>query len=245
MVGWHLWVDGHEFEHAPGIVDDREPGLMQSTVSQRVKHDWTTELTDWRHWGSVTGLGGSSRGGHDNSLQDSGCILSWRIPWNKEPGGLQSIGLQRVGHNWSILAQHSTDCTISVMWLNHSKNRPLHSGLWGFFFFFFLWSQCLIQKRWGQLAYMSSRSRKESLLPFWAPETGKGCLFYICRHMPKPTLADLEGQRQLPARNSTSRPQDLPTISWEGTNSVHYYGIQQLVLGRAPLSQEGSDSFCD
>ena len=113
-----------------------KPGLMQSTVSQRVKHDWTTELTDWRHWGSVTGLGGSSRGGHDNSLQDSGCILSWRIPWNKEPGGLQSIGLQRVGHNWSILAQHSTDCTISVMWLNHSKNRPLHSGLWGFFFFF-------------------------------------------------------------------------------------------------------------
>ena len=26
-------------------------------------------------------------------------ILSWRIPGTKEPGGLQSIGLQRVGHN--------------------------------------------------------------------------------------------------------------------------------------------------
>ena len=25
-------------------------------------------------------------------------ILAWRIPWTKEPGGLQSIGLQRVGH---------------------------------------------------------------------------------------------------------------------------------------------------
>ena len=23
-------------------------------------------------------------------------ILAWRIPWTKEPGGLQSIGLQRV-----------------------------------------------------------------------------------------------------------------------------------------------------
>ena len=25
-------------------------------------------------------------------------ILAWRIPWTEEPGGLQSIGLQRVGH---------------------------------------------------------------------------------------------------------------------------------------------------
>jgi len=26
-------------------------------------------------------------------------ILAWRIPWTEEPGGLQSTGLQRVGHN--------------------------------------------------------------------------------------------------------------------------------------------------
>ena len=26
-------------------------------------------------------------------------ILDWRIPWIEEPGGLQSTGLQRVGHN--------------------------------------------------------------------------------------------------------------------------------------------------
>ena len=26
-------------------------------------------------------------------------ILAWKIPWIEEPGGLQSIGLQRVGHN--------------------------------------------------------------------------------------------------------------------------------------------------
>ena len=25
--------------------------------------------------------------------------LAWRIPWTKEPGGLQSMGSQRVGHN--------------------------------------------------------------------------------------------------------------------------------------------------
>ena len=26
-------------------------------------------------------------------------ILAWRIPWTEEPGGLQPMGLQRVGHN--------------------------------------------------------------------------------------------------------------------------------------------------
>ena len=31
-------------------------------------------------------------------------ILAWRIPRTEEPGGLQSIGLQRVGHDWSDLA---------------------------------------------------------------------------------------------------------------------------------------------
>ena len=26
-------------------------------------------------------------------------ILAWRIPWPEEPGGLQSMGSQRVGHD--------------------------------------------------------------------------------------------------------------------------------------------------
>ena len=27
-------------------------------------------------------------------------ILAWRIPWTENPGGLQLLGLQRVGHDW-------------------------------------------------------------------------------------------------------------------------------------------------
>ena len=30
-------------------------------------------------------------------------ILAWEIPWTEEPGGLQSIRLQRVGQNWTNL----------------------------------------------------------------------------------------------------------------------------------------------
>ena len=45
--------------------------------------------------GSIPGLRRYPGGGDDNPLQYS----CWKIPWTEEPGGLQSIGLPRVGHN--------------------------------------------------------------------------------------------------------------------------------------------------
>ena len=32
--------------------------------------------------------------------------LAWKIPWMKEPGRLQSMGLQRVGHHWATSLVH-------------------------------------------------------------------------------------------------------------------------------------------
>ena len=32
-------------------------------------------------------------------------ILTWEIPWTEEPGGLQSMGLQKVGYNWGTKQQ--------------------------------------------------------------------------------------------------------------------------------------------
>ena len=41
--------------------------------------------------------------GWDGSLEKRmathSSVLAWKIPWAEEPGGLQSMGLQRVGHN--------------------------------------------------------------------------------------------------------------------------------------------------
>ena len=31
-------------------------------------------------------------------------IFAWRIPWIEEPGGLQPMGLHKVGHDWRGLA---------------------------------------------------------------------------------------------------------------------------------------------
>ena len=50
-----------------------------------------------RDLGSIPGLGRSPGGG----MATCSSILAWRIPQTEEPGGLQSVGLQRVGHDWA------------------------------------------------------------------------------------------------------------------------------------------------
>ena len=35
----------------------------------------------------------------EKGLATLSSILAWRIPWTEEPGGLQSMGYQRVGHD--------------------------------------------------------------------------------------------------------------------------------------------------
>ena len=34
-------------------------------------------------------------------------ILAWKIPWTEEPGGLQHMGSQRVGHDWVRVHTHT------------------------------------------------------------------------------------------------------------------------------------------
>ena len=45
----------------------------------------------------VQSLGGEDLLGEEMATHSS--ILAWRIPWIEEPGRLQSMGLQRVGHD--------------------------------------------------------------------------------------------------------------------------------------------------
>ena len=46
--------------------------------------------------GLIPGSGRSPGEGNGNTLQYT---LTWKIPWTEEPGRLQSMGSQRVGHN--------------------------------------------------------------------------------------------------------------------------------------------------
>ena len=37
----------------------------------------------------------------EEGMETHSCVFAWRIPWTEEPGGLQSIGSQRVRHDWA------------------------------------------------------------------------------------------------------------------------------------------------
>ena len=38
-------------------------------------------------------------GGSEKAMATHSSFLAWQIPWMEEPGGLQSLGLQRVRHD--------------------------------------------------------------------------------------------------------------------------------------------------
>ena len=42
--------------------------------------------------------------------------LAWRIPWTEEPGGLQSMVLQRVRHTWVITHTHTVFFRLRGVW---------------------------------------------------------------------------------------------------------------------------------
>ena len=54
-------------------------------------------------------------------------VLAWRIPWTEEPGGLQSTGSQRVGHDWATsLHYHKIETwAIKISKIYHSTNLHL------------------------------------------------------------------------------------------------------------------------
>ena len=62
-----------------------------SLVAQRVKHLPVMRKTQVRSLGREDPL--------EKGMATHSSILAWRIPWTEEPGGLQSMGSRRVGHD--------------------------------------------------------------------------------------------------------------------------------------------------
>ena len=65
--------------------------LVTSLVAQMVKHLTTMWETQVRPLGWEDPL--------EKEMTAHSSTLAWRIPWTEEHGRLQSMGLQRVGHN--------------------------------------------------------------------------------------------------------------------------------------------------
>ena len=58
-------------------------------------------------------------------------ILVWRIPWTEEPGGLLSVVLQRVGHNWATNTMLcSVDPYKGILLSNKRQELLVHTTTW-------------------------------------------------------------------------------------------------------------------
>ena len=119
--------------------------------------------------------------GQEGPLEDvmatHSSILAWRIPWTEWPGGLQFMGLQREGHDWSNLAP-----TQLLQRLNLIKIRSKLSFKCTYFILIYMEKQ-----RGGEvLAKMchSEERRASSHIPLFPTN-----LTLVQGHQPLPTQA--------------------------------------------------------
>ena len=93
------------------------PGMLQFMGSQRVRHDWTTEL-NWTD--NDDGGEGDNRGWDGWMASPSRWTWVWASSrcwwWTGKPGMLQSMGSQRVGHGMSSWKTRTTDFCFWPRW---------------------------------------------------------------------------------------------------------------------------------
>ena len=76
------------------------PVNRASLVAQTVKNLPAVRMTWIRSLGWEDPL--------EKGMATHSSILAWRIPWTEEPGRLQSMGLQRVRHDWATFIPVNT-----------------------------------------------------------------------------------------------------------------------------------------
>ena len=113
IVGWHHQLDGHELEQAPGVGDGQGSlscyspwGHKESVMTEQLFR--TSPFMDFLSGSTVKNQPAMQEFeetqfrslGQEDPLEEGmathSSILAWIIPWTEEPGGLQSMGSQRV-----------------------------------------------------------------------------------------------------------------------------------------------------
>ena len=89
----HSWQEPHSASRHPHPSTCPLPFPPLSLVPQRLKCLPAMRETRFQSLGREDPL--------EEEMATHSSILAWRIPWTEEPGGLQSTGSQRVGHNWA------------------------------------------------------------------------------------------------------------------------------------------------
>ena len=101
-----------------------------SSVNSQNKENNRDKTKRGTFWFSSVSLGWEDPLEEDKATHST--IPAWRIPWTEEPGELQSIGSQRVRHDWSDLT-HARTYWIQAIWRRFVISLNL-SKLWFVFF---------------------------------------------------------------------------------------------------------------
>ena len=115
MAGWHHRLDGltpGDGDGQGGLACCDSWGRKESDTTERL--NWT-ELTDiYQKINIITVYTKRTKekvtaqemftiyiSYKEKAMAPHSSTLAWKIPWMEEPGRLQSVGSQRVGHNWA------------------------------------------------------------------------------------------------------------------------------------------------
>ena len=132
-----------------------------SLVAQTVKDLPVT----WETW--VRSLGPEDP--LEKEMATHPCFHAWKIPWTKEPGGLQSMGSQIVGHSWAT-SLHFTSILVA-QWLKKNPPAKQEKRVWSLG-----WEDSLEKK-------MSTHS---SILAWeipWTEEPGRATVHGVAKEM--------------------------------------------------------------
>ena len=118
---WHHWLNGNEFEQILGDVEGQGSlvgcspwGRKESDMTQWLKNN--IQFQGFPGGSAVKSLPAMQEMqiqslGQEDPLEEEmatqSCILAWEIPWSEEPGGLQTMVSQRVGHDWVTKHTHA------------------------------------------------------------------------------------------------------------------------------------------
>ena len=100
----------------------RWPSMSQKTgwAKKQIPGHWIC----WHFYHGLESLAEKAMAPHSSTL-------AWKIPWTEEPGGLQSMGLLRVGHDWATSLSLFTFMHWRRKWQPTPAFLPAESQGWG------------------------------------------------------------------------------------------------------------------
>ena len=134
------WTNLHYTQITPICLSPTPPSHLTYFISQIFISFWASLVAQTvmnlpavqETWDQFLGQEGCLEKG----VATHSSILVWRIPWTKELGRLQSMGLQRVGHDWvtntplasipslGLLASLTVSTNLILYFLNHALSLP-------------------------------------------------------------------------------------------------------------------------